>query len=723
MEKTEPDQPISQIKRPESTICCRIPSQYASNRLRVCKKEEKTMNHKSKTWTNTVTEIERKTSNWVERCQNLPEAEKLSLHNENRASMLNSEIAQLDQTLHWVETVMTEFSSEHEQYLCDGNGICYRHRDHRSVENTKMMFGPHDPCLEDWMAVLRNDLLDCKNELSRELAITEKGDIGEENVFDELSSHYPTLSNIVLDIADEAGLTNETDFYAILPHGVAVIEVKNYGKSGQRIWVKDTSQKGVSQQEASQWEITTKDGHHISNKDNPFLQNKRHVKATHRVLKGLLNKEIPLFSVVVLGNNHVQIMNDTDLVVTNPRGLCSALGDLTSDVTLTEQEKGIIMRHLQSLNIGSRAFSILSYRKRNEHIYQLVREIIPILGDNHVIRTRYYADRKKKNNRLAAVPIGILVLVAIIFQTLGAVITCLLCMSLLISAVAVLSQTLRRFFPRLGMPKQKKLVQELNQDRSKAISADPNGWEAKVGAFNCYLLTDAKRYPINFDVTIPLDNFPERYISLETLKYEIAQAKEQSAAYIKDHFDLDDFDIYDLEAIYKMTGRELTLGFQMIRHMCNQNIGAFVSLHEAEQYYQNIFQKTSFVSSCLFVNVMLRESGPNVPIEELPLIEELGVRFDVWCRNSNHDILTLYRDELTHAQKVLTMLAECHHYAHYLLDLGVVYYEHCGVVVNDEGDLFEVSDWDQTLDHFRQLLMSDRDSYEITSAEFLKAVV
>ena len=345
------------------------------------------MNRKSQVYTDTISKIEREMCGWAERYLNLPEGEKLSIHNESRASILNGEIAQINETLNWIESVMLELDSEHEYYLCDQNGMCYRHRDGRSVENTEMMFGPHDPCMEDWMASLRNDLLDCQTELSIELAKTKKGDIGEENVLFELHSHYPTLSNIVLDVSDENGATNETDFYAILPCGVAVIEVKNYGKFGQKIWIKD----------APQWEITTTNGCHVSTKDNPFFQNKRHINATQKVLKGLLDRDIPLFSVVVLGNNNIQIMNDTDLVVTNPRGLCSALNNLTSDVTLTEQEKGRIMRHLQAMDIGSRSFGCMSYRKRNEHIYQLVKEIFPVLCDNKAIRINYYADRKRKN--------------------------------------------------------------------------------------------------------------------------------------------------------------------------------------------------------------------------------------------------------------------------------------------------------------------------------------
>lgn len=664
-----------------------------------------------------VTEIDRKMSRWIDRYQNLPEGEKLPVHNENRASTLKGEIAQMDETLQWVEAAMLELDSKHERYLCNQDGVCIRHRDSCSVENTEMMFGPNDPCLEDWMAVLRNDLLDCRNDLHVELSRTEKGDVGEENVFHKLYSHYPTLSNIVLDVADNGGTTNETDFYAILPHGVAVIEVKNYGKSGQQIWIKDASH-------TSSWELTTAQGRHLDDKKNPFFQNDRHIEATRKVLKGLLNKEIPLFSVVVLGNNQVQIMNDTDLLVTNPRGLCSALDDLTSDVTLSEQEQGIIMRHLQSLDIGSRAFECLSYRKRNEHIYQLVREIFPVLCDNKAIRTRYYEDRKRKENRLAAVLISIPVLVAILFRSTVAIIACLLCMCLLISAVAVLLPKLRRFFPGLGMPKRDELIQKICQEQNReAASVDPHSREARLADFNRYLLTGAERYSTNFDVAIPLHSLPERYIPFEKLKEEIVQTRERSAAYVREHFDFEDFDLFDFGAIYEMTGSELTLGFQMVRHMCNQSVAAFVGLNEAEQYYKKCFEGASMFSACLNINVLQYESGPKIPVEELPLLEELGVNFVRWCRKGDNEVLISYRDELVQMPKILAMLAECHRYAQYLLELGSKYYEYCGVVVNDEGEVFEVSDWNQTFENFRQLLINHQHPYGITSAEFLSAVV
>lgn len=682
------------------------------------------MKEKSQDYADVFAEIERKMSNldnWIQRYQNLPEKEDAPLHNENRASTLSGEIAKLDETLHWLEAAMQELDSAHEWYLCDRDGTCLRHRDSKSVENTEMMFGPQNPCLEDWMAVLHNDLIGCREELNKDLSITIKGDTGEKNVFHELYSSYPTLSGIVLDVADNGAWTNETDFYVILPHGVAVIEAKNYGKSGQRIWIKD----------APQWEITTKQGHHLNTKDNPFYQNKRHVDATRKVLKGLLDKEIPLFSVVVLGNNEIQIMNNTDLIVTNPRGLCSQLEDLVSDVTLTEQEQGIIMRHLQSLDIGSRSFKCPSYRKRIEHIYQLAKEIFPVLITNRDIRTQYYADdpaRKRRNNRLAAILIGILVsipiITAIIFKNIAVGIFSLLAMCLVISAVAGLSLTLKKFFPGLGMPKRNDLVRMICQEQSNAAaSEEPNGREARLAEFNRYLLTGAERYPINFDVTIPLQSSPVRYIPFEKLKEEIARTRERSAAYVKEHFGFEDFDLLDLGAIYEMTGRELTLGFQMVRHMCNQSVAAFVGLNEAEQYYQKCFKGANFVGASLNINVLQYESGPKVPVEELPVLEELGVTSVKWCRNSENEVLISYRDELNQAQKVLTMMAECHRYAQYLLELGGKYYQHCGIVVNDEVELFEVSDWNQTLENFRHLLVNHQHSYEITSAEFLNAVV
>lgn len=678
------------------------------------------MNTKSQDFADIFAKIEKTMSNlddWVYRYQNLPDKEDLPLKNENRASVLKGEIAQLDETLCWLESVMSELDTAHEQYLCDENSVCFRHRDNRSVENTDMMFGPHNPCLEDWLSVLRNDLLDCRDELSIELSKTEKGDIGEDNVFRELHSRYPTLSNIVLDIADEGGATNETDFYVILPHGVAVIEAKNYGKSGQRIWVKD----------APHWEITTSQGRHLSDKGNPFYQNKRHIEATQKVLKGLLDKEIPLFSVVVLGNNQVQIMNDTDLVVTNPRGLCSRLDDLTSSITLTEQEQGIIMRHLQSLDIGSRSFRCPSYRKRIEHIYQLAKEIFPVLITNKDIRTRHYTGKKKKNDRLAAILISIPVIAVIIFRNISAGITCLLFMCLIISAVAVVTPILRQFFPKLGMPKRDNLVREVCQGQKQiADTADSDSREARVAEFNHYLLTGAEHYPINFDTSIqmlPQITPPSRYIPFETLKNDISQTREWATAYVKEHFGFDEFDIICLDELWRLTSSKLTLGFQMIHHMCNLNVATFVGLNEAEQYYETFFKRARDAGSFLNINVLQYESGPKVPVEALPRLEELGFNDPIWCRNSDNDIQSRYGDELFYAKNALIVLAECHRYALYLLDLGCLYYEHCGVVVNDNGEIFEVSDWNKTLDHFIKLIENYQDYWEIASADFLKAVV
>lgn len=681
------------------------------------------MDKTSNKYAEVFAEIERKMSNmgdWIQRYQNLPVKEEVPLHNEDRASTLMGEIAQLDETLRWFETVMPELDSTHERYMCDQDGTCYRQRDNRSVENTEMMFGPHSPCLEDWMAELHNNLLDCRNELCVDLSITKKGDTGEDNVFRELYSRYPTLSNIVLDVADEDGATNETDFYAILPHGVAVIEVKNYGKSGQCIC--------INEDKAQPWKLCTLQGYHLGDKKNPFYQNERHIKATRKVLKGLLDKEIPLFSVVVLGNNQVKIMNDTDLIVTNPQGLCSRLEGLVSDVKLTEQEQGIIMRHLQSLDIGSRAFTYHSYRKRTEHIYQLVKEIFPVLVTNKEIRMHYYADKhakKKRNDLLAALLVSIPVLVAIISRDMVTIYSSLIIIPVLISVVAVLLLALKHFFPKLGMPTRSNLIQKICAEQEKSAAfADPDSREARLADFNRYLLIGAERYPIKFDVKIPLyTSHSDRYIPFETLKEEIAQTNRESAAYIKEHFGCDDVDITYLKELYNITGSELTLGFQMVRHMCNLNVGTFVGLNEAEQYYQKFFKESSMVSASLLINVLQYESGPRVPTEQLALVEEIGLSSPTWCRNSNNEVLFHYRNELDQARKVLAMLAECHHYAQYLLDLGCKYYEYCGVVVNDNGELFEVSDWQKTSNNMNELLTNHQHAFEITSAEFLNAVV
>lgn len=667
-----------------------------------------------------IAKVDSAAADWAARYQNLPRKETVPLHNANRADTLTAEIAKLNETLHWLENVMVDLDSEHERYMCREDGTCYRYRERCSVENTEMMLGPRNPCMEDWLAVLRDDLLDCRKELNVNLSITQKGDVGERNVFRELYARYPTLSNIVLDVADQDGATNETDFYAILPHGVAVIEVKNYGKSGQQLRIEDNSH-------TAPWKLTTSQGHHLDDKKNPFYQNDRHIHATRKVLQGLLDKEIPLFSVVVLGNDQVQIINRSDLIVTNPRNLCSRLNALVSDITLTEQEQGIIMRHLQSLDIGARSFFCPSYRKRIEHIYQLAREIAPVLGDNKAIRTRYYskqADRKKKNDRLAAALIGIVALFLIPSRNIGDFIGYVFLLCLVISAVAVLSQTINQLFPKIGTPTKKTLLREICQDINKqTAAAGPDSPEVKLLEFDYYLTNQAERYPLRFEVNVPLESLPEQYISLEALQEKIAQAYAQSADYVNAHFQIEDFDLFCLGLLYDQVSRELTLGFQMIRHICHTGVETFVSLKEAEQYYQEFFRKANGFISRLHTNVLMHEDGPREPIEALPLLDELGVYSPIWCRTGDNAIMKHYGGELEQLPSFLSMLAECHRYASYLLDLGCMYYEICGVVVDDDGNLFEITDWNQTRENFQQFFNSDQQNTEITSADFLNAVV
>ena len=107
--------------------------------------------------------------------------------------------------------------------------------------------------------------------------------------------HHILLNDITLEDKDN-GLTHQIDHILIHPHGLFVIETKNY--KGQVIYDEDESG----------WYIKTRSTHkRIS---SPLRQNKGHVKA----LKKILGKDIPIVPVLVFASNNAPYAGDENVI-------------------------------------------------------------------------------------------------------------------------------------------------------------------------------------------------------------------------------------------------------------------------------------------------------------------------------------------------------------------------------------------------------------------------
>lgn len=310
-----------------------------------------------------------------------PGGKTIKLLNENKVNFVRQELVLLEEELKTIKEMMLQLETKHEKWMMEGN-IVFRYRDSRSIEGKHMMEGPENVSIEEWFGYFYNSLMEYKAYMEKELGKAVKGDIGEENVARILEqSEYAeyTVHNIILDVADEGGNTNEIDTFVILPYGVAVLEVKNYGGKGQKLVITDDDK----------WNLYGP-GRRIKQEKNPAYQNSRHARATILTLRNLLGRDIPVFPLIVIGNNKVKLKKHSNLIVKNIDDFVSCLDSLRSNENLSDEERIQIKRFLEKEDIGANAFAVTSYREQINHMKEIVKEIFTFAGFNHSGKTLYY---------------------------------------------------------------------------------------------------------------------------------------------------------------------------------------------------------------------------------------------------------------------------------------------------------------------------------------------
>ena len=126
-----------------------------------------------------------------------------------------------------------------------------------------------------------------------------KGSIGEHKVISFLSSsitqHHHLLNDITLSEGEDS-FTHQIDHILIHPHGVFLIETKNY--KGTVLYDEDESG----------WYIKSKSK--TIRISSPLRQNKGHLKA----LKKILGKDIPIIPVVTFSSNNAPYAGDENVI-------------------------------------------------------------------------------------------------------------------------------------------------------------------------------------------------------------------------------------------------------------------------------------------------------------------------------------------------------------------------------------------------------------------------
>lgn len=310
-----------------------------------------------------------------------PSGESIRLVNENKVNFIRQEYVLLQDTMESLKEMMLNLETKHEKWLVERDEV-FRYRDARSIEGRPMMEGPEGIPVEDWLGYFYNNMMEYKAYMEKQLGIAVKGDIGEENIAKALEkSEYAeyVVHNVVLDVADEGGNTNEIDTFVVLPYGVAVLEVKNYCRKGQTLVITD----------APKWDVYEKK-RKIGQKGNPAYQNIRHTRATLLTLRKLLGRDIPIFPLIVIGNNQVELERHSRLAVKNIDDFIQYLNGLRSNEYLSDEERLQIKKFLEKEDIGANAFTVISHRKQINHIKAILKEIFMAASFNQDGKMLYY---------------------------------------------------------------------------------------------------------------------------------------------------------------------------------------------------------------------------------------------------------------------------------------------------------------------------------------------
>lgn len=311
-----------------------------------------------------------------------PGGKSIKLLNESKVNFARQELVMLEEELEYLKEIMLQLETKHERWLVDGEAV-FRYRDASSIEGRPMMEGPQRGIsIEEWFGYFYNSLMEYRAYMGKQLGTAAKGDAGEERVACILAesefAEY-VVHNVVLDVADEGGKTNEIDTFVILPCGVAVLETKNYGGKGQRLVITD----------GDKWPLYGP-GRKIKHVKNPAYQNNRHSRAAMLTLRKLLGRDIPVSPLIVIGNNQVRLEKQGSLTVKNTDEFLPYLRGLRGGENLSDKERIEIKRFLEQEDIGANGFSLISYREQVNHIKEIVKEIAIFASINQVGKTLYY---------------------------------------------------------------------------------------------------------------------------------------------------------------------------------------------------------------------------------------------------------------------------------------------------------------------------------------------
>lgn len=250
-----------------------------------------------------------------------------------------------------------------------------------------------------------NSFLTLREESEKNVRIAQKGKSGEDyvsRILNQYRNKFFILENIVIPAYEQKGNTSETDVYIISSKGIFVCEVKNYGSSGQTLYIP----------EHGDWKILNSSGHFLSNKPSAFEQNERHCNATKSFIKEHLGIEVPIIPVVIIANDvvDVTIENPEKNIVIRANQINELVSGFQDALTYDVQKK--IVEAFEKNKLDPNDFPVKINADRANYVKGLIKEYIPYMKANAKIADTYV--KAEKQNKL--ISWGIIGLASLLFM-------------------------------------------------------------------------------------------------------------------------------------------------------------------------------------------------------------------------------------------------------------------------------------------------------------------
>lgn len=193
-----------------------------------------------------------------------------------------------------------------------------------------------------------------------------------------------------------------THVYIISSKGIFVCEVKNYGSSGQTLYIP----------EHGDWKILNSSGQFLANKPSAFEQNERHCNATRSFIKEHLGIEVSIIPVVIIANDVVDVTmeNPEKDIVIRANQINELVSGFQDALTFDIQTK--IVEAFENNKLDPNDFPVKINADRANYVKGLIKEYIPYMKTNAKIADTYM--KAEKQSRL--ISWAIIALAALLFM-------------------------------------------------------------------------------------------------------------------------------------------------------------------------------------------------------------------------------------------------------------------------------------------------------------------